>query len=93
MSISSWTGAPVRSANRANVTSLSAEKRSKTGSSRKSSEICPLAHRGAEAIRRDAGRREALDQLDPTYVARREATLGVGHDDPQVDQPCEVHRG
>ena len=42
MSINNWTGAPVRSANRANVTSLNAENRSKTGSSRKSSEIWPL---------------------------------------------------
>ena len=47
------------------------------------------AHDGAEAVREDASRREALDQPDLPDVACREATLVVGHDDPRVDQPAK----
>ena len=45
---------------------------------------------GAQAIRRDAGRRETRNEPDPPHVARRKAVLGVGHDDPQLDQSAKI---
>ena len=71
MSISSSTGTPVRSASSAKVTPLSAENRSKAGSSRKSSETWPLADGGAQAVEGDARRRQAADHPDAAHVALR----------------------
>jgi hypothetical protein len=43
---------------------------------------------GAQAVQRDARRHQAFDQPHPAHVTRRQPTLSVGRDDPELDQPA-----
>ena len=47
-------------------------------------------HGGAQAVQRDASRRQAVDQPRPAHVTRREASVSVGLEDAQLDQPAQL---
>jgi hypothetical protein len=46
--------------------------------------------RGAEAVQRDARRRQAVDQPRAAHITRRQPVLGVRREDAQVDQPAQL---
>lgn len=90
MSVSSSTDTPVRSPSCAKVTPPSAESRSNTGSSKEVERDLAAPDGGAQTVQWDPRGHEALDQLRPEHVTRREPTLGVGRDHSQIDQSAKL---
>ena len=90
MTVSSSIGMPVSTLRSAKVVGLSAEKWSKTGFSRKSSEIwpprisCAIPSRGSPPLWRAA----ASPTLRTAPVVKRSSLVGT--DDPQLDDAVDV---
>src|SRR6266542_1451208 len=90
ISISSSTGTSARSANWAKVKPLSAEKRSKAGASRKSSETLPLRTAAPSPSGGMPTAMMLLHHADAAHVPRREPIIRTRSDDSQGNELAQL---
>ena len=90
MTVSSSIGMPDSTLRSAKVVGLSAEKWSKTGFSRKSSEIWPPADLVRDPVEGQPAALEGGGEPDLANRPRGEAVVAVGTDDPQLDDAVDV---